>query len=92
MEEFIINVGEFIYLLCLFGIAVQLIFFIYFMPSYIAIHRNLKRNDLIYHWNIFTGWTVIGWVICLFWALIDNDKVKKSAEETTEGAKKENEL
>jgi hypothetical protein len=41
----------------------------YFLPSLIAAIRS-KRNVLtIFLVNFFLGWSVIGWIVCLVWAL-----------------------
>lgn len=42
---------------------------IYFLPTFLAIH-NAKRNTVaIFVLNFLTGWSFIGWVIALVWAL-----------------------
>ncbi len=44
-------------------------FVMYFLPTVIALLRE-KRNKLsIFLLNFFLGWSVIGWVIALVWAL-----------------------
>ncbi len=44
-------------------------FVMYFLPSLIAIVRS-KRDILgIVLLNFFLGWTFIGWVVALVWAL-----------------------
>jgi hypothetical protein len=41
----------------------------YFLPTIIA--RNCKHKNLaaIFCLNLFTGWTGLGWVLSLVWAL-----------------------
>ena len=42
---------------------------LYFVPSILA-HTNKKTNrNAITALNFFLGWTLIGWVIALVWAL-----------------------
>ena len=42
---------------------------IYFLPSIIAAARS-KRDLLSIFWlNFFLGWTAIGWIIALVWAV-----------------------
>jgi len=42
---------------------------LYFLPSIIALARS-KRNLLaIFLLNFFLGWTAIGWVVALVWAV-----------------------
>ncbi len=44
-------------------------FVMYFLPSIIAILRS-KRDILgIVLLNFFLGWTLIGWVVALVWAV-----------------------
>lgn len=40
----------------------------YFLPSIIALARNKRDLLAIILLNLFLGWTVIGWVVCLIWA------------------------
>ncbi|WP_395051665.1 superinfection immunity protein [Flavobacterium sp.] len=48
----------------LFGI---IIFVIYFLPSIIGYkHRNANSICLV---NLFLGWTLIGWVVAIVWAV-----------------------
>lgn len=42
---------------------------VYFIPSWIALHRHHRSAVALLMVNIFTGWTVAGWVFALFWAL-----------------------
>ncbi len=43
---------------------------LYFLPTIIAIarhHRNLLAIILI---NVFLGWTGVGWLVALIWAIV----------------------
>ena len=42
---------------------------IYFLPSYVAVKRCHKNAGAIIALNILTGWTFLGWVVSLVWAL-----------------------
>jgi hypothetical protein len=45
---------------------------VYFLPTIIAAVRK-KRNVLaIFLLNLFLGWTFIGWVVALVWAVTKN--------------------
>jgi len=44
-------------------------FLFYFLPSILAFARNKRDTGAILVLNILLGWTVIGWVIALVWAL-----------------------
>lgn len=44
-------------------------FVLYFLPAIIAFARSKRDAVSILVLNIFLGWTAIGWVIALVWAL-----------------------
>lgn len=44
-------------------------FVLYFLPSIIALARSKRDTVSILLLNLFLGWTAIGWVIALVWAL-----------------------
>ena len=42
---------------------------IYFTPFLIASIRKPEREFLIFIFNLLFGWTIIGWVLTLWWSL-----------------------
>lgn len=42
---------------------------VYFLPSLLAWRRQHRWRDKILLANLLTGWTVIGWAVCLILAL-----------------------
>lgn len=40
---------------------------LYMLPSIIALAKRNKRLKVIL-FNIFLGWTIVMWIICLVWA------------------------
>ena len=50
-------------------ITLIIMFVIYFSPTIIAAYKRHKRQEAIGIINIFLGWTFIGWVIALAWAV-----------------------
>lgn len=50
---------------------------LYFVPWIVAASRKHNNSGAIAVLNIFLGWTFIGWVAALVWAMTDN--VKKEA-------------
>ncbi|HXZ31784.1 MAG TPA: superinfection immunity protein [Terriglobales bacterium] len=44
-------------------------FVIYFLPTIVAVARSKRDTMSIFVLNLFLGWTAIGWVIALVWAL-----------------------
>jgi ABC-type transport system involved in cytochrome c biogenesis permease component len=45
---------------------------VYFIPTFIAAKRKHLNKMPIIVVNVFLGWTLIGWVIALAWALTSN--------------------
>jgi hypothetical protein len=41
----------------------------YFLPTIIAFARNKRDTAAILLLNLLLGWTVIGWVVALVWAV-----------------------
>ena len=50
---------------------------IYFNPTFIALVRHHSYKLYIIGINIIFGWTLIGWIVCLIWSLIDKSLTKK---------------
>ena len=46
-----------------------LCFFLYFAPALVASSRRHESAPAVWILNFLLGWTVVGWVICLIWAL-----------------------
>jgi hypothetical protein len=41
---------------------------IYFIPSFIAFHREHHNRTPIVLTNALFGWTIVGWLVALIWA------------------------
>jgi hypothetical protein len=41
----------------------------YFLPSIIGLARSKRDLLAIFMLNLFLGWSVIGWIVALVWAL-----------------------
>ena len=57
------------------GVGLFLIFIfiiIYFIPAIIANNRKHLSSGAILVFNIFLGWTFLGWVLALVWSLTGN--------------------
>lgn len=52
-----------------------LIFVLYFIPTLIAILNKKKSKAAIIILNVLTGWSFIGWIIALIWALTKDEKI-----------------
>jgi hypothetical protein len=46
---------------------------LYFLPTLIGMSR--RNVGAIFFLNLFLGWTVIGWVVCMVWALTKEEIV-----------------
>ena len=44
-------------------------FVMYFLPSLVAFARSKRDTAAIVLLNLFLGWTMIGWVVALVWAV-----------------------
>ena len=59
------------------GISTALLITIYMFPAYFAQSRGHRNSDSIATFNLFLGWTFIGWVCALIWAQNDFDRSKQ---------------
>jgi hypothetical protein len=44
-------------------------FVMYFLPAIVALARSKRDLLAIFLLNLFLGWSVIGWVVALVWAV-----------------------
>lgn len=44
---------------------------LYFAPALLASSRHHPRTSAIALTNLLLGWTLVGWIICLVWALAE---------------------
>lgn len=42
---------------------------LHFAPTFIAVSRRHPRRIAIFVINLLFGWTIIGWIVALAWAL-----------------------
>jgi hypothetical protein len=45
----------------------------YFVPTIVAAARQRPNTGAIFALNLLLGWTFVGWIVALVWALV-NDK------------------
>ena len=56
-------------------------FLAYMLPTWVAIGREHQQMEWIAFINLFLGWTVVGWVAALMWAMPSTaDKRAKRAK------------
>ena len=54
-----------------------------FLPTIIALHYDAENKTWIFLVNLVAGWTGLGWLLALFWALLeqyDIDLIEKIVE------------
>jgi hypothetical protein len=51
------------------GTFLLVVFLLYFFPTWIALFRGKRNKGSIFVLNFFLGWTLVGWVVSLAWAL-----------------------
>ena len=51
------------------GILVAILLILYFLPSFIGYSRRHPSCHAILALNILLGWTLLGWVVAIVWAL-----------------------
>jgi hypothetical protein len=51
----------------LIGFGAGLGLFIYFLPTIVGISRKMDSNGFLFFVNLFLGWSIIGWFVCLLW-------------------------
>ena len=60
-----------------FGVAV---FIAYFLPSFIADYRDCQAKWAIIIVNVLFGFTLVGWVGALVWALVGKTRERQAME------------
>ena len=50
-------------------VGVTLLWGLYMLPTLIAVGRHHPSRNSIAVVNLFLGWTLIAWIICLAWAV-----------------------
>jgi len=51
-----------------------ILIFVYFIPTVVANANRKVNTSAIFVLNLLLGWTLVGWVIALVWALAKEDK------------------
>ena len=57
-----------------------LIIVIYFVPALIAKLRDTENVEAILLVNLVFGWTMLGWIAALIWAIVETLKVKSAID------------
>jgi hypothetical protein len=51
-----------------------LIAVVYFIPTVVALARHRPNTISIFFLNLSVGWSIVGWIIALFWAIADAER------------------
>ena len=54
-------------------LVIGVVLVVYFLPGIIAAARNHHQSTAIFFLNLLLGWTFLGWVVALVWALTATD-------------------
>lgn len=63
--------GLFFIIVLVFGV------FLYFLPAVVAAYRQKRNAGAIAVLNLLLGWTVLGWIIALVWAVTEDAPAPK---------------
>ena len=69
-------------------IAYLILLAIYFLPFLIALGRGIKNKVSVFFLNLFLGWTVVGYLVLLFYASLTDVKTNQSVSEFISKRKK----
>ena len=47
---------------------------LYFWPTAVALNKKRANTGAVFMLNLFLGWTLIGWIVALVWAMTDDGK------------------
>jgi len=61
---------EIIVLFLLLILVISFLLGLYFLPTLIALVKHNINILVIFLLNLFTGWTFIGWIVLLIWAVL----------------------
>jgi hypothetical protein len=62
-----------VFMICLFLLALV----IYLLPWLIGKSRDMHGTGVLLFVNLFFGWSVVGWVVCILWAALGQTKAQK---------------
>ncbi len=71
-------------------ILIVIVIDIYFWPFNIAIRKKVEDKVAVFIINLILAWTVIGWIICLMWAISLSDERSEKEKEEYKESKDEN--
>ena len=73
------NSGEMVLYVVIGVIVLVAVLYVHFLPTIIAYRRRHPSRTAILLLNLIFGWTLIGWVVALLWALAGYDAQRDAA-------------
>jgi hypothetical protein len=68
----------------LFGVGMALLALcIYFVPAFIAFRVKHSNAGALFALNLLLGWTVIGWIAALVWAMMRTQQAQQQRSRPT---------
>ena len=49
------------------------IILVYFLPTLVAVSRGHRNLLAVFVLNLFLGWTILGWIAALVWAVMRSE-------------------
>jgi ABC-type sugar transport system permease subunit len=59
----------------LFSVLITILSLLYSLPFAVAFNKKRANTGAIFALNLFLGWSLIGWVVALVWALKEESVV-----------------
>ena len=60
-------------------VAIVIVIVFYLLPSFVAAVRHHHNEGAIVALNILAGWTILGWIAALVWALTNAPRHEAAA-------------
>lgn len=48
---------------------------LYFVPTVLAWWMQVKSTRVIFYVNLVFGWTIVGWIVALMWAIAERNEL-----------------
>lgn len=75
--EVALFIGALFYVLVVGGL-IFLLGYLYFLPTLISYKYKHEHFNFIFVVNLFFGFSILGWIACLFWALMKDYHKQKN--------------
>ena len=55
-----------------FLVSIGILVGIYLFPALVASARSKRQANAIFVLNLLTGWTALGWIVAMVWAVMED--------------------